>query len=211
MDQWFNRVESYLKSINLLDSADISSRLWNADEIGFCTGASSSLVLARKGSRTVHETCGGSGQEFYTVLAAGAADGTRLPPFLLYKGAHLYARWTKNGPAGALYGVSGSKWMEGANFKNWFEKLFVPAVSSLLSTGAVVLFVDGHHSHLTMELIQAARSHLFCLPPHTTHILQPLDVGVYGPVKKTWKSILKEHRLTTLAGHVTIEDFPGYI
>ena len=142
MDQWFNRVESYLKSINLLDSADISSRLWNADETGFCTSASSSLVLARKGSRTVHETCGGSGREFYTVLAAGAADGTRLPPFLLYKGAHLYARWTKNGPAGALYGVSGSGWMEGANFKNWFEKLFVPAVSSLLSTGAVVLFVE---------------------------------------------------------------------
>ena len=85
--------------------------------------------------------------------------------------------------------------MEETNFKNWFEKLFVPAVSSLLSTGAVILFVDGHHSHLTMKLIQAARSHLLCLPPPTTHTLKLLDVGVCGPVEKTWKSNLKEHNI----------------
>ena len=28
------------------------------------------------------------------------------------------------------------------------------------------------------------------MPPHTSHVLQPLDVGVYGPVKAAWK-ILK--------------------
>ena len=41
--------------------------------------------------------------EYYTVLAA---DGTRLPPFVLYKGVH-YAGWTIGGPAGVVYrGVS---------------------------------------------------------------------------------------------------------
>ena len=169
-------------------------------------------VLARKGSTDVHETSGGSGREFFTILTAGAADGTRLPPFILYKGVNLYARWTKNGPAGAVYGVSGSGWMEGANFIQWFERLFVPAVSTLLATGPVVLFVDGHHSHVTMELIKVARSRnirLFCLPPHTTHILQPLDVGVYGPAKKAWKTILKDHKIKTLSEYVTKEEFPG--
>ena len=68
----------------------------------------SRLVLARKGSKDVHETSGGTGREYHTVLAAGAADGTRLPPFILYKGVNLYARWTKGGPAGAVYG-----WMDG--------------------------------------------------------------------------------------------------
>lgn len=28
--------------------------------------------------------------------------------------------------------------------------------------------------------------HLFCLPPHTTHRLQPLDVGVFGPFQRKW-------------------------
>jgi hypothetical protein len=37
---------------------------------------------------------------------------------------------------------------------------------------------------------------LFCLPPHTTHRLQPCDVGAFGPLKKAWNyqcdSILEE-------------------
>ncbi|EGO22665.1 hypothetical protein SERLADRAFT_440684 [Serpula lacrymans var. lacrymans S7.9] len=28
--------------------------------------------------------------------------------------------------------------------------------------------------------------HLLCLPPHTTHRLQPLDVGIFGPMQKAW-------------------------
>ena len=212
INSWFQKLEKFLDEIGITHAPDLSSRLWNTDETGFCTSMASHKVLARKGSKEVHETSGGSGREYYTVLAAGAADGTRLPPFILYKGSHLYLRWTNGGPAGAVYGCSDSGWMEANNFYKWFEKLFVPAVGGLLSTGPVVLFVDGHHSHLTLQTIQYARSkgvHLFCLLPHVTHILQPLDVGVYGPVKKIWKVILKEHKLETLAEKVTKEDFPG--
>ena len=46
----------------------------------------------------------------------------------------------------------------------------------------MVLFVDEHHSHLSLPLIHEARekgAQLYCLPAHTTHILQPLDVGEY--------------------------------
>ncbi|KIL55069.1 hypothetical protein M378DRAFT_58967, partial [Amanita muscaria Koide BX008] len=48
---------------------------------------------------------------------------------------------------------------------------------------------DGHGSHEQLELINLARKHniiLFCLPPHTTHKLQPLDVGVFGPFQRAW-------------------------
>ena len=78
--------------------------------------------------------------------------------------------------------------------------MFVPAVTPLLQTGPVVLFLDGHYSHLSLQLIHHAKSkgiHLFSFPPHLTHLLQPLDVGVYGPVKKTWKAILKDHKFHT--------------
>lgn len=96
----------------------------------------------------------------------------------------------------------------------WFESQFYPAVKHLLDTGPVVMFFDGHFSHLSIALIKQARSlgiHLSCLPPNTTHILQPLDVGVFGPVKAAWRKILKEYKLRTRAANVTKDLFPSLI
>ena len=33
---------------------------------------------------------------------------------------------------------------------------------------------------------------ILCLPPHTTHALQPCDVGVFGPLAQAWKSEVTE-------------------
>ena len=36
---------------------------------------------------------------------------------------------------------------------------------------------------MSLKLIEVARSnnvHLICFPPHCTHILQPLDVAIFG-------------------------------
>ena len=183
---WLAKVNMFLQQHEMLRLPDLEGRMWNCDETGFCTAMASKTVLARKGSRVVHECGGGTGHEFYTVLGCGSASGQRLAPFILYKGKNVYRRWTVGGPAGAVYGVSDSGWMEAGNFLSWFEKMFTPAVKPLLDSGPVILFVDGHHSHMGVDLIMKAREagiHILCLPPHTTHILQPLDVGVFGPVK----------------------------
>jgi hypothetical protein len=58
-----------------------------------------------------------------------------------------------------------------------------------MSGKPILLIYDGHGSHNTIELIKLARENnivLFCLPPHTTHKLQPLDVGVFGPFQRAW-------------------------
>ncbi len=209
---WLEKVRSFLTDHEMIDMPDLENRMWNCDETGFCTSMSSKSVLARKGSRNVYECGGGTGHEYYTVLGCGSASGTRLPPFILYKGKNMYQRWIQGGPAGAVYGVSDSGWMEGQNFLSWFEKSFVPAIKHLISSGPIILFVDGHHSHTGIDLILKSRKqgiHILCLPPHTTHILQPLDVGVYGPIKTTWRTILRQHRIETRAEEVTKENFPG--
>ena len=92
--------------------------------------------------------------------------------------------------------------MEEKNFQEWFEKGFLPAVQHLPENGPVILFFDGHSSHLALSMIVKARGagvDLFTLPSNTSHILQPLDVAVYGPMKTAWKEILQDCKLKTRA------------
>ena len=52
---------------------------------------------------------------------------------------------------------------------------------------------DGHGSHLSPKLIDKFRENsveILCLPPHTIHVLQPLDKIVFGPLKKAWSSAI---------------------
>ena len=47
--------------------------------------------------------------------------------------------------------------------------------------------MDGHSSHITGDMIALCIDNnieLLILPPHCSHLLQPLDVGVYGPLKR---------------------------
>ena len=51
---------------------------------------------------------------------------------------------------------------------------------------AITAAERGHSSHISIELIELARQndvHLLCFPAHTTHILQPLNVGVFKSFK----------------------------
>ena len=89
--------------------------------------------------------------------------------------------------------------------------MYVPAVKHLTP---VVLFFDGHHSHKSLELLKVTRSndiHLVCLPPHVTHLIQALDVSVFGPVKNEWRKIFKMYQNETRASVITKEDFPSLL
>jgi hypothetical protein len=49
-----------------------------------------------------------------------------------------------------------------------------------------MLLMDNYLSHLTWQFIQYALSRkivLVALPPYSTHKLQPLDVGYFGPLQ----------------------------
>ena len=215
INAWFDKLDSIFSEAGL-DPHDAATacRLWNCDETAFCTSPTASKILARRGCKNVHEVGGGSGHQHITVHCAGSAAGERLPPFILYKGKNLYRRWTEGGPAGALYGANESGWMDAESYLSWFSKLFIPAVSHLTKTGPVVLIQDGHHSHISLELIRKARENhiiLLCLPPNTTHLLQPFDLAVFSPLKKAWRAILKQYKLETRGDHASKEAFPGLI
>ena len=54
-----------------------------------------------------------------------------------------------------------------------------------------IVFLDGHASHFSIELSEFCSKNgiiFVALFPNATHILQPLDVAVLGPMKAKWKS-----------------------
>jgi len=56
-----------------------------------------------------------------------------------------------------------------------------------------LLLLDGHNSHVNPNFLEFCLSEKiipYCLPPHTTHRLQPLDVSVFGPYKHHYRKEL---------------------
>ena len=89
-------------------------------------------------------------------------------------------------------------------FLQWF-KFFL---ESIPPTRPVLLIMDGNGTHMSIELIELAQSsgvHLLCLPSHTTHILQPLDVGVFKSFKSYFSKSCSKY-LATHPGRVITSD-----
>jgi hypothetical protein len=120
---------------------------------------------------------------------------------------HIYARvaTTDNG------------WTSDNVCLNWFTRVFVPqAKAHADSSKPIVLMYDRHGLHVTYEMIDAAwKSNviLFCLPPHTTHKLQPCDVGAFSPLKCAWEArcdvYLQENGIPLQAHDVVQEYMEG--
>lgn len=54
----------------------------------------------------------------------------------------------------------------------------------------ILLLLDNHTSHISVDSITFAKNNgivVLSFPPHCTHRLQPLDVGVFGPFKSALK------------------------
>ena len=57
-----------------------------------------------------------------------------------------------------------------------------------------LLVCDGHDSHISGNFIAYCIQNkitLLILPPHTSHILQPLDISIFGPLKKRLTAALQ--------------------
>lgn len=72
-----------------------------------------------------------------------------------------------------------------------------------------MLILDGNSSHLTAELDAFCKENLIiclCMPPYTSHLLQPLDVGVFGPLKRAYGK-LTEEMMAAGNNYIDKEDF----
>ena len=175
---WFSDLTAYVHD-EIKDERILldPTRLYNADETGFslCPNKNSKVV-GSKGAPVVYHF-GNSDKTQMTVMAAASASGHFIPPMIIYPGQR-FSYNPLDGFEEAAFGRSENGWMDSEVFIGWLKNVFIPAVNARMVKKPLILFIDGHKTHVTMEASDACIGNgieLYCLLEHSSHIIQPLD------------------------------------
>ena len=107
----------------------------------------------------------------------------------MFSGKHFNSALAKGEVPATLYGMSLSGWMDQELFREWFSEHFL---KHAVSSRPLLLLLDGHSSHYTLDLVKTAAEEdviIFCLPPHTTADSQPLDTSCFKPLTTHWVDV----------------------
>ena len=190
-EKYFDLLEQTLDTYNLRGRPCL---IWNMDETGVPLNPPSPKVV----TSTEHPNpiCIKSGDRSQvTVVACVSAAGVCLPPMVIWNRKTFSAALTEGEVAGTMYGLSAKGWMDSELFDGWFRNHFLRYVPA---DWPILLLLDGHSSHFCPETIEFAAAQgvvVFALPPHTTHLSQPLDKGCFSPLKKEWENVC--HKFTS--------------
>jgi hypothetical protein len=133
------------------------------------------MVIAKRGSRVVHSIIPDE-REWLSCLVYINATGSSIPSFYnIFRGRRFRKNYIEHCEAGATMAMQKRAWMTAYLFSTWISH-FIESVSSLggiSPTRRHLLILDGHNSHVTLEVVKEAGLDLLTLPSHTSHALQP--------------------------------------
>jgi 4-hydroxybenzoate polyprenyltransferase len=162
---------------------------FNMDESGIMEGfGANGLVVGSSERRGIQKKQPGS-KAWTSFLECVSATGVALSPLVIFKGKTVQQQWfpkdldlfkdwqftsTENG------------WTTDATAVEWLEKVFIPLTDTKEPR---LLILDGHGSHETTNFMFLCYQHniyLLFLPPHSSHVLQPLDLSVFSSLKSRY-------------------------
>ena len=79
--------------------------------------------------------------------------------------------------------------------KEWIRRVFEPTTRAKANGERRILICDGHGSHVSADFIRYCIDSgiiLLLMPPHSSHLCQPLDVGVFSPLKEYMNQEINE-------------------
>jgi hypothetical protein len=167
---------------------------YNFDEKGFLIGLAKKCKRIVTAAQLLIKQLMGASQdgnrENITLMATICADGSRIPPGLIYQSEAglIQDIWLndfdENGEI-AYFIVTQKGWINENVGLYWLEHIFNRHTKAKAGNHRRLLIVNGHNSHVNMRFINyydQNRILLTILPPHSTHRLQPLDVGLFAPL-----------------------------
>ena len=200
-----------------IDELGISWRnTYNCDESGFGIGKRKALRVVVDTTVKQNYQAEPGRQEWVTVMECICADGSSIPPLIIFKGENVSESWipVKEIPEGWHVSCNSKGWTSNEHGVKWLKKCFEPAMRDKADGEFRLLICDGHDSHISAEFIRhciANRIVLLLLPPHCSHLMQPLDVGVFFPLKQAIGTSLDRSFRTGIGRLQKIEWFQCFI
>ena len=167
--------------------------IWNVDESGYQANQNGlGKVFAKRGVRGIHQILP-SEREWLSVLSAVNANGECIPNYYIFKGIRKIKNYVALCEEGAMMGMQKKGWMDTIHFMEWMDH-FIHKMESegrLSQEQRHLLILDGHKSHISMDVLLKAKEHhidMISLPSHTSHHLQPLDIACFRPFKVPFRA-----------------------
>ncbi|XP_071642849.1 uncharacterized protein [Temnothorax longispinosus] len=199
--QWFAEARAFLEENDVLDILNRPRSIFNGDETGVQTCPKSGLLLGPKSEKNFYVIANGKEKDqCITVLCTFSAAGEAIPPMIVFPYKRIPVHIAQSVPDGWPIGRSDSGWMIHATFYEYVANVFYPWCVGNNVQFPVLYFLDGHKSHISLALRDFCVEHaiiLYCLPPNSTHIMQPCDVTIFKPLKAHWKKVVYEHKQQT--------------
>jgi len=212
----FNRTNVQLffdNLINVLTRFNLKPcDIWNMDETGVFTVQKPNRIVGRRGLKQIGRLTSAERGQLVTMACAVSASGNSVPPFFVFPRVHFKDHFIRDGPIGCAGGANPSGWINEENFLLYLAH-FVKNVRPSL-TNCILLLLDNHDSHLSIDALDFAKKNgivMLSFPPHCSHKMQPLDVSVYGPLKKYLNTALDSWMLNHPGKTLSIYDIPGII
>lgn len=161
-------------------------KVFNVDETGITiVQHKQTKIIGMKGKKQVSKLTSAERGSLMTLVTCMSASGIYVPPLIIFPRKNMKAELLNGTPPGTISECHPSGWIQMDIFTRWVEH-FISHVKPSTSE-PVILILDGHYSHTrNLDVIELGRKHgiiIICLPPHSTHKLQPLDVSFMGPFK----------------------------
>lgn len=184
--------------------------IWNMDETGIFIHQIGKKRVAGDSLKKSTNVKSGNSKEITTVVEAISAAGERIRyPLSIFKSKTLMTNQISDDEKLEwAYAVSYKGWNTGDHFEQWVRKIFIPFTAPKNSQDYRILIMDNHATHYSEELklvLKDARVIPIYLPPHCLHLMQPLDVGVFKPVKDHYRKLVARY-FDRHATHVVPKD-----
>jgi 4-hydroxybenzoate polyprenyltransferase len=182
LDVFYNRLGTQITEKDV-HPADIL----NVDETGVAEGETEAGRVVGTALTRFSYVAENDSRTWVSILEAASATGRRLRPVVVFTGKTLQGQWFERDKIPDWgFDCSPTGWSNSRIFENWFIDVFLPETDPGEGRWRI-LILDGHSSHVTIPFMFLAwlnKVQLIYLPPHTSHLTQPLDVGVFAALKK---------------------------